>query len=88
MTDEQRAAYMAAYEWMLDVQRRLLFTDMSVSVETHYAPSIDVWSLTIWIHRIDRRLISADYRPWNEEGFNSQKRYIEGFLEGLEKKEE
>lgn len=85
---QQKEEFMAAYEWMLDVQRRLMFTPVFVSVETHYTPAIGEWSLTLWINRKGRELISVDYRPWNKEEFYPQKKYIEGFLEGFEEKEE
>ena len=84
---QQKKEFMAAYEWMLKVQRALLFTEYSVTVEQHFTrankqpDTIDAFTVEIIIYAKIGKTLEAKWIPWDGmETFGPEKARIEGFL--------
>ena len=78
---------MAAYEWMLKVQRALFFTENSVTVEHRFTQAnkkpdtIDAFTVEITIYVQRGKILTAEWTPWYRmEKFGPEKARIEGFL--------
>lgn len=84
---QQKEEFMAAYEWMLKVQRALLFTEYSVNVSQLFTranirpDTIDAFTVRITIYAGEGKSLEAGWAPWGGmETFGPEKARIEGFL--------
>ena len=86
--EEERSAFMKAYEWMLKVQRALLFKKFTVGVRSQFTPdnhteeNLHGWTAKLVV--IDEECdntIRVDWFPWyGDEQFLPEKARLEGYL--------
>ena len=86
--EEEKSAFMKAYEWMLKVQRALLFKKFTVDVRSQFTPAnhseenTHGWTAKIIVCDDEcENTIRVDWCQWyGEEQFLPEKARLEGYL--------